>query len=377
MNLWLAQVGSEGAAKVITDSLQLSSGISRAWDELWQTLLLNPGELSLWGAIVFLALQISVFALIWFALHHGNEILNTQSWGKIIQMFVTPLVVVFLLGGNGNNLARLILLFRGFARDQIAQVLSLQIAGIALDRGIVEVNSNMYATQRVRQVFQECAALSGKDLQNCITAKQPEAQAIIDALGAETPVRAAQGFLQAIGGFITGSPIAETPLVKVTDGGYIQSNFTQVIQDPLIPIIQGILYAIQWAFVNLLEAALVLTALFAPIAVALMLLPVAGNALSAWMTGFVGIFGIQLGYNILVGLVATVLILTDRQNAIGAAGNFGFLLFISIFSPFLAVLIGGGGGVALYEGISRKAVQFGQGALQVVSTGVQMAVLRR
>lgn len=37
-----------------------------------------------------------------------------------------------------------------------------------------------------------------------------------------------------------------------------------VFRDTAIPIIRFILYALQWGFVNILEAALLLTALFAP-----------------------------------------------------------------------------------------------------------------
>lgn len=371
MMVLLAQEGSQNALKVIVDSLNLSGGVTESWNELWQALLLGANEQSLWQSIVQFALRIAVLALIYFAIQHGNEVMKTQSFSQVIEMFITPLVVIFLLGGNGQILSRIILVVRGLGRTLIGEVLSKQALGIALDRSIVEVNSNLYAMQRVRQVFQECAALTGQPLTDCITTKQSEAQAIVDGLGTQTPVQAAQAFLNNIAAMA--NPAATLGGVS---GSFIQGGFSQVIQDQLVPIIQALLYAIQWAFVNILEAALLLTALFAPIAVALMLLPMAGNALAAWFTGFISLLSIQLGYNLLVGLVALVLVHTDRQDAVGVAGSFGFLVFLAIFSPALAVQIGRGGGAMLYDSISRYATAMLSTATQFVASGVQLAVLR-
>lgn len=359
----LAQEGSQAAAQVIERSLNLSRNVAGNWDRSWE-MLTDNSDLSLWSAIVNFSLIVAVLSLIYYAISQANNVLNTVSFSKVVEMFITPIVVVFLLGGNGYFLAQVILILRGVGRSLIFDVLRLQLGGISLQSAINQVNSNMFATQRIRQVFQECASLTGEPLTQCLESKQAEAQAIIDAMGQDAPAQAAQSLLDTVG-----------DALRADAGQAIQGIFTQVIQSTAIPIIQTCLLALQWAYVNISEAALLLTALFAPIAVALMLFPVAGSMLSIWFTGFMAILAIQLGYVLLVGLAAAVLVMTDAQNqtAISAAGDYGFLVFISIFAPTLATAIGRGGGASVYQGIAQKAAQMAQATVQVVASGIKLA----
>jgi hypothetical protein len=79
-----------------------------------------------------------------------------------------------------------------------------------------------------------------------------------------------------------------------------------------------------------------------------------GRPIWAWATGFLSLFGVQLGYNIVVGLAATVLVNSGAE----LASDVAFLFLISIFAPGLALLIAaGGGGIALYSGIASNAKQ--------------------
>jgi hypothetical protein len=366
IQFFLAQEGSTAAAQVIEQSLNLSRGISASWDETWQTLLQEPNDFSLWTAIVRFSLTIAVLALIYYAVSQGNDILKTQSFSKIIEMFVTPLVVIFLLGGNGFMLANIILAIRGVGRSLITSILQLQLGGISMEQAINQVINNQFAVQRIRQVFQECATLTGEPLTQCLQSKQAEAQGIVDALSQQSnvPLQAAQALINLFGA------------VMAVGGGVptmVQGAFSQIIQSRAVPIIQVILLAIQWAFVNMAEAALLLSALFAPIAVAMMLIPLAGNALIIWFCGFVSILGIQLGYVLLVGFMASVLVATDAQNAIASAGDYGFLLFIAIFAPWIAYALGKGGGEQLYHGISQRAARLAQAGVQIIASGVKLA----
>jgi hypothetical protein len=357
----IAQEGSESAARVIERSLALSRNITASWDDLWTTILQSPNDLSLWTAIVRFSLTIAVLALVYYAVSQADEIFKTQSFSKIVEMFVTPLVVIVLLGGNGYILANIILGIRGVGRSLITSVLQLQLGGLSMQQAIAQVINNQLAVQRIRQIFQECATLTGEPLTQCIESKQAEAQAIVAALGQTGSVQAAQGLIDAI---------------QNNAGELIQEVFVQIIQATSIAIIQVVLMAIQWAYVNIAEAALLLSALFAPIAVALLLIPLAGNALMIWFCGFVAILGIQLGYVLLVGFVASILVMADAQNqtAISAAGDYGFLIFVAIFAPFVATMIGKGGGEQLYHGISQRAVRLAQAGVQVIAEGVKFGL---
>jgi len=62
------------------------------------------------------------------------------------------------------------------------------------------------------------------------------------------------------------------------------------------------------------------------------------------------LFGIQIGYNILVGITAVVL---TRSNA-EIATDLAFLCFLAIFAPAIAIAISGGGGIALYNTVNNN-----------------------
>jgi len=127
----------------------------------------------------------------------------------------------------------------------------------------------------------------------------------------------------------------------------------QVFRSTILPIIRLILRSLQWAFVNILEASYLLTALFGLLGMGLSLLPVQGKPIWAWLIGFISLFGVQLGYNIVVGLVAVVIVKSDAELVTDIA----FLFFLAVLSPVLAVLIAKGGGTALYSAIANSTKQ--------------------
>jgi hypothetical protein len=83
----------------------------------------------------------------------------------------------------------------------------------------------------------------------------------------------------------------------------------------------------------------------------LSMLPLGKKPIWAWASAFLGVFSAQMGYTIIIGVTATVLVKAGAQTI----SDLAFLAFICIFAPVLAVLIGGGGGMALFSGISNAA----------------------
>ena len=350
----LAQTGSQSAVSVLDQSFQLSRQVEESWDFIWATIT-NPAQQSLlWGAIVNFSLTIAVLALLYMFVRYGSEIARTKYIGTVIEMFLWPIAVVFLLGrfnsGNAFILSQIIGLLRGVWEDQIREIVVLQMAGITLGDAVKQVQLNQLGTQRIYQVVSECKGLSGEALQNCLDAKQPEMISIVDSISL-------------LDGNVNTSPleaIAQS-VINITNLGaldagidFFQGGFSQVFQDRLYPLVQSFLYILQWAFLNLVEVALFFTALLAPIAVALSLLPVAGKPIWACLTGFLSLYALKLGYTLVVGVIAVVIVNTQGDIAEVSLG-YGFILFSAVFAPILATLIAGGGGVALYQGIARRA----------------------
>lgn len=362
----LAQAGSQAAADIIQDALTLAQRTRESWQETWD-IALQIDDVSLWGAIVRFSLGISALALIYLAIRQGNEIAKSKSWGALIDMFIFPILTIFVLGGNGRILSAMVLALRGVGYQMIDSILSISLGGVTLLGAIQAVNTNGLLMRRIQQLFQECDTIVGAELTACFQQKTVEAQTIIEQFSGDLDIDRAQAFLNTIVGFVSPASGAAGVVGEVTggvlegigDGAGVgqafEQAFVQVLQDRIFPIIDALLYAVQWAVVNIMEASLLLTALFAPVAIALSLIPIAGRVIFGWMAGFIAILGVKLGYNILIGLMAFVMANTDTAGLGEVASDLGFLVFAAIFAPSLALLIGRGGGLALYQGISRQA----------------------
>jgi hypothetical protein len=371
ITLHLAQAGSNAAADVIQKALELSENTRQSWAETWD-FVLAADELSLWGGIVKFSFGIAAFALVYLAIQYGSEIAKTKSIGTVIEMFIFPLTVLVLLGGNGRILAGLVLAIRGVAQAFMLNILSTSLGGVTMQKAIQELNHNNLAIARVRQLMSQCDGLVGAPLAECFDRASGEAQQIVDALTGQDELRVAQDFWHLISSLLGIQAGLAVDFAGSSALSFIDGGFAQVIQDRMLPLVQFILYIVQWAVVNLIEAALLMTALFAPIAVVLSLLPLAGRPIFAWLSGFLGILAVQMGYNILVGLMAFVIVNID--NVSEAISGMGFLLFSAIFSPFLAYQIGRGGGVALYQGISNRAIFAVQAMSSLIAQATQVAI---
>jgi hypothetical protein len=211
--------------------------------------------------------------------------------------------------------------------------------------------------------------LTGQELVACWDDKKERAQAIMQQAEqqAKTPLDGLRTFGEALINAAGATTIGTVGRAVFDPGGFLRDNS--------LPLIRFFLFSLQWAFVNILEAALLLTALFVPIAMGLSLLPFQGRPIFAWLTGFLSLIGAQLGYNILVGLVAAVVVRSGGEIVTDLA----FAAFLSLFAPALALLIARGGGLALYNGLAnniKALLDFASNAVGVASSVALTKFLR-
>jgi hypothetical protein len=377
--IFLAQAGSSNAVEVLQDALLLSEETRQSWQKTWDFSLATDPT-TLWAASVNFALGIAAFGMLYLAIREGNDILKQQSWGKLIEMVTYPFIVVFMLGNNGFILAQMVLVLRGVGQSLLDDILKTSLAGVRMQTAIQNVNLNAITIARIRQVYADCDGLVGAQLTTCFDNAEAEAQAMIDN-AKETfegfDAIAATNFLNNALDLAPLEPASaaarvgsEAGVDAITNG--IDSAFATILQKPLLPLIEAILYTLQWVAVNLSEAALIMTALFAPIALALSLMPIAGRMIFAWLAGFIGILSYQLGYNILVGLIAFVII--NMDGTVETLNGLSFLFFSALGAPWIAFQIGQGGGVALYQGLSRRAAAIVDGVADVVKLVARTAM---
>jgi hypothetical protein len=121
-----------------------------------------------------------------------------------------------------------------------------------------------------------------------------------------------------------------------------------------------IMSSIAAAIKNGMEISFLLTALIAPLYVALAPLPEGYKALVQWMSGFWSIFVFRLSYSIMVALAGTL-----YDNALGQF-EFQLAIFSAIAAPVLAGILAAGGGMGFYN----AAIKVGAA---VISKGISFA----
>ncbi|MEL7039652.1 MAG: hypothetical protein AAFO04_29180 [Cyanobacteria bacterium J06592_8] len=307
----------------------LNQSTTQAWGELWGEVIASGSPL--WESLTNLGLLIAGLSLLYLAIERIRPLLERQSWSDLAALLVMPLVVVFLLGGGGKLGAGVVQTFYGIGTYYVQAVLTQQIGSSALDAqtALNEIRTENAEQALEQEIYGECMNLPPAQQQQCMEDLARE-QAASD-VGVDTPSTGNTG----------GNPI------------------TNGLRSALITLIMMFLYAIQWAFVNCMEAALLMTALLFPPALGISVLPVAGKTIFAWASAMIGLFTTMLSYNIIVGLTAIVI----KKAQVAAGQDMGgtsfrdiaFAAFIALASPILAVYLGQMGGVALFQGISKQA----------------------
>lgn len=374
----LAQAGSEAAVDVIQGALQLTEDTIASWNETWIDVV-RPDS-SFWQAIVNFSRGILAFCFLYMFVRYGNEVMKSKYLGTVVEMLIFPLVVLLFLGNNGALLSDSIFALRAVGYRLTTGLLSQQLVGYAMQDAIAQFGLTNLGVQRIKQVYSECEGLTGDPFQQCWESKAPEVEAIyrnLEAQNGNINFGPLEAFASSLVNRPQNSAIGEA--AQVVGGlltGDFGSAFAGVLQDRLLPIIQMLLYGLQWAFVNLIEASLLISAVLAPIALVLSILPVSGRPIWAWLSGFVGLIGLQISYNLVVGIVAVVLANTEG-GAVETSQNLGFLIFISIFAPALTTAMATWSATSLFSAISRRANGIAGAITGGVSTAAKFAVLSK
>ncbi len=354
----LAATGGEQSLDLLNDATTIAQNTVESWNELWSVTFLAT-DATFWSALVNLGRILAGFSILYLTFTEGKEILEKLSWSRLVTILIWPIIIMFFLSNNGKILAQTVLLVRNIGHAQVQNVLKFEVAGMAFEDAIIDITISNVAREQIEALYNECKGLSDDAFSSCWEEKQESIEGIVESAEEKNG-----GILEAVRGIWN----TTQNITAVSRGDF--SKIGGIFRSMHVPIIRFILKSVQWAFVNILEAALLLTAVFAPIAMGLSLLPLQGRPIFTWLIGMISLFGVQLGYNIIVGLAAIVIVKSNAE----LASDISFLFFISIFAPVLAVLISSGGGIALYNGISSRVQQLTNifsNAIAAVATGIK------
>jgi len=351
----LAQLGygNEKAQQILTNSQNLNQNTQEAWQRLWD-ITVNPAE-PIWQALCNLGGFIAAVSLIYLLIKESAD--RSLDISKVIEMIRFPLGIGVLLAGNGYYLAGLILAIRVIALFWITQILNLTFAGVSISEAIGKIQNTLVANTRAREIFAECVDKTGLTLAECV--QDP------------VKIQQAQDMLTQLSG--TNLPLQGTALEQLGRG--IASSVVSAINIPFISAMQFFLNLLQWGFVNCVHASLLLSALFAPVCLGFSIIPAGTRSIISWISGFITLLSMQLGYVIIVGFVAQVLALTELAgNPLGSSYlDTAFLLFIALFAPLLVISQARNVGTGLFDGISKGLKLTGEASAGAVSAGSSLA----
>ena len=350
-NWFLAQLaaGNEIARGVVEASISLFQSTGESWQRIFD-LVIDPTQ-PLWLASILIAQFIAGCSLLFFAFNVYRNLDNFSSTAAIVDIMPLPLCLAFLLAGNGQLLSALVLGLRDIFLFFLVTVLRIQIAGVAVNEAIQRIQNTAVANSRARIIFADCLAQTGTALTDCVN----------------DPVKIAQAreLLGSMNGLFSGNALSAILNAVSSPGNLAASLVTLVgnaisntIATPIIQVTQIILLTLQWAFINLVEAALLLTAISAPIFLAFSLFTESAPLFTLWLTNYLGLFFIQLAYVAIVGFNASIISAAEQAGQpIGSIiTDIAFLTLISVFAPGLSIAIAAGGGVLLYTQLQSNAL---------------------
>jgi hypothetical protein len=315
--LIVAQVspGSIGqGSSIAQDGANASAAISAAMDKLWIDVLGG----GLYGAIaslgVFFAVgTLLIFMVQWFkAMIEGD---NPQAFSEI----VWPLLVIVLLANNATVLSACTLQLRGIINQVNQTILTSTSGSLQLQEAYQQALSQLGNEAVAKSLASQCAAV-GEPIQQAECLKNATQQA------GSSPQQS------------SGDNIFTRDYGKEIQEG-ISNVFAVAVKGWLIAF--GI--AFQW----IVEVSLLLTALLGPLAVGGSLLPVGQRAIFAWLTGFFSVGMVKLSFNIIVGLVATLVI--NAKNA----DSMVFAFATGLLAPVLSLILAAGGGMSVFNSLSN------------------------
>lgn len=345
----MAQDAPGSATSILENAIDVSKSSEEGLNELWEmtfTGAYSPGYL----AVMDFAKKVMVIPFFWmiipitraFTFNRYEEIFRHVAW----------IVLICVLTVNSYGLMTKIAYgSRNFVNDTTREILSFQLGPVTMKDALSDVLLTEEAKETIRLNFVECEAKEGEEQLNCFedgakTAREEiaEAEKRTNKLGLNiSGFKRLQERLDKIIGDINLAKDSQNDMTFGLVNFFFQSTGQAIAQQ--------LMKGFQSAMMTIIDVGFYLTAMLAPIAVAASLAPLQPRIIFIWGAGFIAFALMKMGYNILIGAIATVALTIDATNF----GSTGLLIAMGVISPLLAMAMGGWGGARLVHAMAGGA----------------------
>ncbi|MGD2184387.1 hypothetical protein [Lusitaniella coriacea] len=329
----LMQFG-ETAHQIVEDAALAQEAIAAAMDELWGQVLGG----GLYAAITDLGTFFAVGTLLLFAVKWTQALIDSDN-PRAFSEAIWPLLVIALLANNGALLADSTLALRSILNETNQLLLDSTSASVRLQEAFERVQADVAAEGSARGLLAQCSSYADPQQRNdCLDRVSQQ----LETLAASAPK---EGVLQRL---LEAARQGQTNPV-----GLALQTFDI---NPLQTAVRGWLIAFGVAFQWVVEISLLLTGLLGPLAVGGSLLPVGQKAIYAWLIGFFSVGMVKISFNIIAGLVATLVVNAGENDPLI------FAFAVGLLAPLLAMVLSAGAGMAIFNSLGHL-VGLGLGAI--------------
>lgn len=342
-----------GGIELITQQAEQAANIGATLDNLWQSIFVDLS--GPWIAVNYIASFILAYSFLAFVLKLVLGVL-TEQWSDVAAEFVYLLILVSLLANNARPVANLALFIRDFTNEQIQVIYDINLSGVTVETAIRDILITSEVKTEISNRFRACESKTGTLQIECLQEVGEEAQNFItEAQNATDTPNGLVVFGQRVANFV--SIVGELSVFNRLGSSerVAASNsrlFDGIVESTSVPVVRLILKAVQFALVSMAELALLLTALVAPIAVALSTIPVRPRPIESWLIGMISISALLWSYVVLVGFSAAVISISGSQDTT----ELGFLMLLAFGSPLVAAALAKFGGSSLIQAISASSL---------------------
>ena len=303
----------EKVSDITADGAKAADDVAKSFDHLWEDTLGGP----LYSSIADVGIFFAVGALSIFMVQWAKAMLEGEN-SKALSELIWPILVIFLLGNHGENLASTTLELREIIQQTNQTILETTTSSVQLQEAYQEIMKTNGGADTIRSLQIQCEKISDpKGQQEC---------------------------------YQKGMKQAEEYAQKTNTSDKEKSLMEQLLkfdQSVFQTMLRGVLYGFGAAFQWIVEVSLLLTALLGPLAVGGTLLPLGKKSIIVWLTAFFSVGMVKLCYNIICGLVATMMFSNNIMDAMV------FSLIIGILAPVLSLALATGGGFSIINGMSN------------------------
>jgi hypothetical protein len=206
-------------------------------------------------------------------------------------------------------------------------------------------------SRRVQTTNTNCSVVPGSPNKcNFFQRYMDASQAVLDKYRTETRKRLTEG---------TYDPVADVKNFRTALSEAGAAGLASAVNPP-------ILNATQWLWINFLEMGMWLSALFAPMFIAVSIIPGRQNMFVTWLIGFLTIGLAKLAYTVIIGVVAAQL----SDGSVLLTADKRFAMTLGAFAPGVSLAIVTGGGLAAAMSYRNQSVAVVGAATGAISSAI-------